>query len=159
MAAAHHREAVGMVKIRAARQQRDRLLAGIDQVIVFLALGGRRAHAQDAVFAVQDDFTAGGQVIGDQRGLTDAEIDDGAVEDVLRDARCELVFGAALIVAHGHAAFLKPPASVATRSILTIRLTKMPGVTMVSGSISPSSAISCTVAMVRSAAMAITGPK
>src|SRR5437899_350638 len=159
MAATHHREAVGMVEVRAARQQGDRLLAGIDQVVVFLAFGGRGAHAEDPVLAVQDDFAADGKVIGNERGLADAEIDDGAVEDVLRDALCELVLGAALVVAHGHAAFLKPPACVATRSILTILLTKMPGVTMDSGSISPSSAISCTVAMVRSAAMAITGPK
>ena len=46
------------------------------------------------------------------------------------------------------AAFLKPPACVATRPIFTMRLTKMPGVTMASGSMLPSSAISCTVATV-----------
>ena len=43
---------------------------------------------------------------------------------------------------------MKPPASVATRSILTILLTKMPGVTTLSGSSAPSSTTSCTVATV-----------
>ena len=48
---------------------------------------------------------------------------------------------------------------MAVRAIFTILLTKMPGVTMASGSSVPSSAISCTLATVFFAAMAITGPK
>ena len=147
-----------MVEEGAAGQQRHRLLAGVDQVVVLLAGLGRGAHAEDAVLAVQDDLAAGRQVVGDQRGLADAEVDDGAVEDVLRHAGGQLVLGATG-VAHGHASFLKPPACVATRSMRTTLCTKMPGVTMVSGSMVPSSAMSCTVAMVFFAAMAITGPK
>ncbi len=54
---------------------------------------------------------------------------------------------------------LKPPALVATRSIRTIRWTKMPGVTTASGSSSPRATILCTVAIVVFAAIAITGPK
>src|SRR5690606_5476143 len=61
MAAAHHGEAVGVMKEAAARQQGDGLLAGVDQVVVFFALGGGGAHADDAVFAVQDDFAVGRQ--------------------------------------------------------------------------------------------------
>ena len=50
MAAAHHGEAVGVVEIRATGQQRHGLLASVDQVVVFVACGGR-AHAQNAVLA------------------------------------------------------------------------------------------------------------
>ena len=44
-------------------------------------------------------------------------------------------------------------------STRTIRCTKMPGVTMASGSSAPSSTISLTSAIVILAAIAITGPK
>src|SRR5690606_20719058 len=91
VAAAHHGEGIGVVEERAAGQLGDRLLAGVDQVIVFLALGGRRTHAQHAVLGVQDDFAAGRQVVGHQRGQADAQVDVGALGDVLRDAGGDLV--------------------------------------------------------------------
>jgi hypothetical protein len=69
VAAAHHREAVGVVEERAARQQRHRLLAGVDQVVVFLAGLGRGAHAQDAVLALQDDLAAGGRWLATSVGM------------------------------------------------------------------------------------------
>jgi hypothetical protein len=81
-------------KNAAAGQQRHGLLAGVDEVVVFLALGGRGAHAQDAVLALQDDLDAGRQVVGHQRGHADAEVDVGAVEHVARDALGQLVLGA-----------------------------------------------------------------
>ena len=40
VAAAHHGEAVGVVKVGATGQQRDRLLAGVDEVVVFLPSAG-----------------------------------------------------------------------------------------------------------------------
>ena len=158
VAAAHHGKAVGVVKVSAACQHGHRLLAGVDQVIVFMPGSWCRAHAQNAVFAVQYHFNAGRQVVGHQRGHADAQVDIGAVVNVLRHALGELLF-AAFLIAHAHAAFLKPPASVATRSILTILLTNMPGVTTLSGSSAPSSTTSCTVATVKLAAVAMTGPK
>ena len=62
-------------------------------------------------------------------------------------------------VGHAQAAFLNPPACVAWRSTCTTWLTKMAGVTMVSGSSAPSATTSCTLAMVRWQAMAMLGPK
>ena len=87
VAAAHHREAVGVVEERAAGQERHRLLAGVDEVEVLVAFLRRRAHADDAVLAVQDDLAPGRQVIRDQRRQADAEVDDRAVGDVARDPR------------------------------------------------------------------------
>ncbi|KWT84920.1 hypothetical protein APY03_4059 [Variovorax sp. WDL1] len=52
-----------------------------------------------------------------------------------------MIFRASL-VCHQAVAFLKPPAFVATRGTFTILLTWMPGVTMASGSSSPSSLVS-----------------
>src|ERR1017187_5519864 len=102
-------------------------------------------------------------MIGDQRRQADAEVDDGPVGNIPCHQRRHL--GAAPF-ARVHAApltavgaALKPPALVATRATLTMRCTKMPGVTTASGSSSPSATIWCTVAIVVFAAIAITGPK
>ena len=92
MAAAHHGEAVGVVEIRATGQQRHGLLAGVDQVVVFVACGGRRAHAQNAVLALQDDFAPFRDVVGHQGGLADAQVHVGTVVDVLRHAAGQFVF-------------------------------------------------------------------
>src|SRR5690606_11769822 len=125
----------------------DRLLAGVDQVIVFLALGGRRTHAQHAVLGVQDDFAAGRQVVGHQRGQADAQVDVGALGDVLRDAGGDLV----AVQFAAHCCSLAAGAA----SICTTRLTKMPGVTTVSGSSWPSSTTSRTCATATRAALAM----
>mgnify|MGYP000941351450 CR=1 FL=1 len=93
VAAAHHRERVGVVEERAAGQFGDGLLAGVDQVVVFLALGRRGAHAQHAVLGVQDDFAVGRQVVGHQRRQADAEVDVPAVLELARGARGHLVAG------------------------------------------------------------------
>src|SRR5690606_7583580 len=138
------------VKERAAGLLGNGLLAGVDQVVVFLPLGRRRAHAQHAVFGMQNDFTLGGQVVGHQRGQADAQVDIGALGDVLRDAGGDLVAGQFA----AHCCSL-----AAGASICTTRLTKMPGVTMFSGSSSPSSTISRTCATATRAALAMMGPK
>ena len=156
--AAHHGKAVGVVKVGAAGQDGDRLFTGVDQVKVFLARARGRPHAKQAVFTVQQHFFFHWNVVGHQSGHANSQIDHMAFVNVLRHAGGQLVFGATL-VAHVQAAFLKPPASVAVRAILTILLTKIAGVTMASGSKSPSSTISCTLAMVCLQAMAMVGPK
>ncbi len=69
---AHHGEAVSMVKISTALQQCHRLFARIDQVVIFLASGRRRAHAQNAVLAVQQNFQMRRHVIGHQGRLSNA---------------------------------------------------------------------------------------
>lgn len=103
VAAAHHRKAVGMVEIGAPLEQGHRLLAGIDQVEVLVTLAGGRAHAEDAVLALQDHLYPFGQVVGDLRRHAYAEVHVGAVMDVARHAGGELVF-AAFLVSH-----VRPP--------------------------------------------------
>ncbi|MCY1377511.1 hypothetical protein D9M69_650880 [compost metagenome] len=72
VAATHHRERVRVVEVGATRLDRHGLLAGVDQVAVFFARGGRWAHAQQAVLAVQQDFLVCGQVVADKRRQADA---------------------------------------------------------------------------------------
>src|SRR5690606_17082467 len=100
MTATHHGEAVGVMKVSAARQQRDGLLAGIDQVVVFLALCRGRAHAEYAVLALQHDFAVGGEIVGNGRRHSDAEIDVGAVVNVLSDALCKFLLGSGFVRSH-----------------------------------------------------------
>src|SRR5690606_6237522 len=142
--AAHHREGIGVVEIRAAGQQRHRLLAGVDQVRVLLPGLGRGAHAEQAVLALEEHFLVGRQVVGDAGRQADAEVHVGALWDVPGDP-----FGHLFAAQSAHAA---PPVS-------TTRCTKIPGVTTASGSSSPSGTTSLTWAMVHLAAIAISGPK
>ena len=86
-----------MMKKRAALEQRDRLLAGVDEVVVFVAFSGRWPHAQNTVLAVQQHLQAGADVVGHQRRHADAEIDDVALMNVLRHACGKLVFAAFLV--------------------------------------------------------------
>ena len=108
------------------------VIACVDEVIVFAARSGRRAHTQDAVLALQDDFAARGNVVGHQGRLADAQVDIGAVVDVLRHPFGQLFFTTFLIATHAcsfcargqfHADFFMPPAWVATRAIFTTWLT------------------------------------
>src|SRR5712664_175083 len=108
------------------------------------------------------------QMVADQRRHADAEVDVRALGDVERDALRDLVAGE-FRVAHRPVAVALPeiprvtlPAEVQLRSLrgtLTTRVTKIPGVTMHSGSSAPSSTISYTWAMVHFAALAMVGPK
>ncbi len=100
MAAADHAERVGVMEVGAAGEERHRLLAGVDQVFVLLARGRARADAEHAVLAVQDDLAALGQVVGDERRQPDAEVHVGALGNVARHARGDL-----LAVDFLHAAF------------------------------------------------------
>ena len=129
-----------MVEEGAARQQRDGLLARVDQVGILLARSRRWAHAEDPVLAVEEDLAIARQVVGDQCGHADAEIDVRPLRNVARHPGRELLAGQAL-----HAT--------------TTRWTKIPGVTTASGSSAPTSTTSSTWATVQAAAVAITGPK
>ena len=104
MPATHHGKAVGMVKVRAASQQRHRLFACVDEVIVFVARCGCGPHAEDAVFTVQQHLPVGWDVVGYQCRHTNAQVDDRALGDVLCHARGQLVFGA-FLVAHASTFF------------------------------------------------------
>src|SRR6266536_4178534 len=145
MAAAHHAEGIGAGEIAGRRQFGDRLLAGVDEVGVFLALIRERPHAEHAVLALQADVDAGRDVVGDQRRNADAEIDVVAVAQFLGGARRHLFAGpghqiSTPVAAAGAASRLRVlrnsmrlwpvPTSI-------MRLTKMPGVWMWSGLSSP----------------------
>ncbi len=59
VAAADHAERERRVEKRRAGQHRHRLLAGIDQIGILLALVRIRTHAEDAVLALQRDGNVG----------------------------------------------------------------------------------------------------
>src|SRR5712691_789006 len=140
MAAAHHRERIGVVEVRAARQQGHGLLPGVDQIRVLPPRCGCRTHSQDPVLAVQENLAVLRQMVGDQCRHADAQIDVRALGDVVRDALRDLLareFG----VAHAACSALSICA-LGLRGTFTTRVTKIPGVTMHSGSSAPSSTTS-----------------
>src|SRR5688500_15559490 len=141
VAAADHAERVGVVEVRPAGEQRDRLLAGVHQIFVFLARRRLWPDPEDPVLAMQDDLAALGQLVGHHRRQTDAEVDVRTFGNVARNTRRHL-----LAVELFHQCF-------------TTRLTKIPGVTMCSGSSSPSSTVSRTCTTEIFAAAAMIGPK
>src|SRR4029078_8389920 len=163
----HHAEGFGRGEIAGRRQFRDRLLAGVDEIGVHLVLLGKRAHAEHGGLALRADVDAVGDVVRDQRRDADAEIDVIAVAQLLGGTRGHLFtgpgHGALLLKGCYHAAgrgrvlrnsirFLPMPTSI-------MRLTKMPGVWMWSGSISPADTRCSTSAIVTFAAVAIIGLK
>ena len=66
-------------------------LPGVGQVGVLLARLRRGAHVEHAVLGVQHHPRSGLEVVGDHRGLADAEVDVGARRDVAGDQRGHLV--------------------------------------------------------------------
>src|SRR6185312_1065753 len=146
MAAADHQEGIVVVEEGAAGHQRGQALAGIDQVLVLLAGLRRRPHAEDAVLAMEHDLAVGGDEIRHHGGEADAEIDISAVGNVLRGAPRHLATGQRL-----HGSLLS--------HTTTTRSTKMPGVTMHSGSSAPKSTTSRTWTAVMAPAIAMTGLK
>src|SRR5580704_1996385 len=145
MTAADHQESVGMMKERAAGDQRGQSLARIDEVRIDLVRCRLRPHAEQAVLAVEHDLAAGRDVVGHHGRQPDAEVDVPAVVDVLGGAPSHLRTGK-----RGH---LRPPQTI------TRRWTNIPGVCTDSGSMSPSSTSSLAWTTVSSAAIAITGLK
>src|SRR5699024_4865754 len=89
-------------------------------------------------------FLVGGQVVGHAGGQADAQVHVGALGNIPGHP-----FGHLFSAQSAHAA---PP-------VATTRCTKMPGVTMCSGSSAPSSTTSETWAIVVAAAVAMIGPK
>src|ERR1035437_3234165 len=115
-----------MMKESAAWEQRYRLLAGIEEIRVDIPGCRRRPHAQNAVFAVQENFAIFGKMISHQRGQPDSKVDIGAIVNIARKALRQFL-PTAFGVAH-----LRPPATAVagTRGTFTTRATNIPGVTM-----------------------------
>src|SRR6185436_833935 len=80
-------------EIAGGRQFGDGLLAGVDQVGVFLALVREGTEAEHAVLALQLHAHAFGNVVRNQRRDADAEIDIEAVAQLLRRAFRHLLTG------------------------------------------------------------------
>src|SRR5690606_35393715 len=83
MAATDHRKAVRMVEESRARYLRNRLLARIDEVEIFLALGRRLTEAENAVLAVIDHGTAFRHELRRHLRNADAEVHIGTIFNVL----------------------------------------------------------------------------
>src|SRR5699024_9838673 len=73
--AAHDRERVGLVEERCTRGFGHRDFAGVNQIHVNFGFLGSPTHTQHAIFGVQGNNVFGGQVVGYQSWLSDAEID------------------------------------------------------------------------------------
>src|SRR6202040_309333 len=126
------------------------------QVWVNLLFGRIRAHPQDAVLAVQEQFHVVGHVVGHQCRQPDAEIDVVAVAQLGCGAGSDLIAGPA----HGRTVLFSTRLSVACSSVnATTRCTNTPGVWMSSGCSSPGSTSSSTSAMVMRPHVAATGLK
>ena len=75
-----------MVEVGTARQERDELFAGIDQILILIRLARCRAHADHAILAMQNNFALAADMVGHHGRHADAEIDVGAIRQVMRDA-------------------------------------------------------------------------
>src|SRR3954467_6321229 len=162
VAAADHGEAVRVMKIGGARQCRHVPFARIDQLGIAFAGTGRGAHTEHAIFCVVDQRAARRHELGDQLRNANAQIHIRAVENVLRQALRHLLARSTdhWRLRHGYDA----PASTSSDSwaglaMATTRSTKMPGVTIDSGSSLPASTTSATWTIVTVPAIAIGGPK
>src|SRR4051794_7981727 len=174
--AADHPERQRGVEEAGTGQDRDRLLARVDQVGVLVALEGVGTDAEGAVLAVQHDVHALGHVVRHQGRHTDPEIDVLAVLQLEGHAGGELVAGechqadAPSMVASSPAAAGADSFSARGRGVrfsiflpsvptTTTRCTKTPGRCTSSGRISPGSTSSSTSAMVILPAMPASGLK
>src|SRR4029077_3645554 len=100
VAAANHAEGICARKIAAARKLGDGFFSGVDEIRIDFGFEGIGANAEHAVFRLQHDFNAFGNVVRDERRHADAEIDVEAVAQFLRDAACNAF--AFLVVGEWH---------------------------------------------------------
>src|ERR1700719_2827957 len=114
MSAADHGEAVGRREIAGGRYLGDRLLARVDEIRGFLAFVRERTEAEHAVLALQLHAHARGDIVRDERGDADAEIDVETVTQLLGGA-----FGH-LIACPSHQTSSPVPAGAAVR-LRTVR--------------------------------------
>ena len=97
VAAANHGERIGGGKIGAAGKFSDGFFSGVDEIGIDFGFEWIGADAEHTVFRLQDDVHTFRDVVGDERGHADAEIDIVAVAefecDAAGDAFAFLVFG------------------------------------------------------------------
>src|SRR5215207_6624363 len=109
MSAADHGEAVGRREIARSRNFGDRLLAGIDEIRIFFALVGEWPEAQHAILTLQLHAYSWRNVIGNQRGNADAEVDIDTIAQLLGGAVGHL------LACPGHQTSSPVPAGAAVR--------------------------------------------
>ncbi|MCY1240003.1 hypothetical protein D9M72_528310 [compost metagenome] len=180
VAAADHAEGGRGVEDAAAGEDRDGLLAGVDEVGVFLSLVGEGAHAEQAVLALQDHADAIGQVVGHQRGDANAEVDVVAVVQFFGRDRSHFIPGPShddspeesrggaqagtdtaseVTAASARGRTVRCSMSLTLPLARTRRWTNTPGVMMWFGSSWPGSTITSASATVMAPAVATTGLK
>ena len=113
MTAAHHREAVGMMKEGGARFQRDRLFPRIDQIPIFFARWRCFAKTQNAIFSMIDHMAPIGLKSGNHFRKADTKINIRAVLQILCSTPCDLGISQFDFcdINHGYAAFTRFKAS------------------------------------------------
>jgi hypothetical protein len=79
LAAADHAEGGGAVEERRPLAQGDGLLPGVDEVRVLLALDRVGTDPEDPVLGLEHQLHVVVDVVRDQRGQPDAQVDVGAV--------------------------------------------------------------------------------
>ncbi len=97
VASANHGERIGGRKIGATGEFSDGFLAGVDEIRIDFRVQRIRPDAEHAVFRLENDVHAFGNVVGHKRGHANAEIDVVAVAefkgDAAGDAFAFLLFG------------------------------------------------------------------
>jgi hypothetical protein len=120
------------------------LLPGIDDVGIDLMVRGRGAHAEQAVFGMDENVVIGRDEARHQRGYADAKVHELARSNVPRRARGDPFSRQSC---HNGA------------PVLINRSTKMQGVTISVGDSTPTSTIVLTSTTVSAAAVAMAGAK
>src|SRR6185312_4087935 len=103
-------EAGGGVEEGCALAQGDRLLAGVDEVGVLLAVDRVGPHAEDAVLGLQHELDVVRHEAGHERRQADAEVDVVAVGQLGGGAGSHLLPGQG----HAQASLLSTPAAAGT---------------------------------------------
>jgi len=89
--AADHRERLSGVEERRAGDRGDRLLAGVDEIGILVALDGKRPDPEQAVLALEHDVHAGWDEVRHQGRHPDPEVDVEAISELGSDSAGHLI--------------------------------------------------------------------
>ena len=103
--AADHTEGVGGAEGDSAGLCGDEAAAGVDEVRVFLAFGGRGTHTQHTVLGLQNHVHVTGQIVRHHRRQADTQVHNIAVFQFLGDSFCNGFSDLSFI--HSHLYFKK----------------------------------------------------
>jgi hypothetical protein len=86
LAGADHAKAFGGIEKGGAGDRGDGLLTGVDEIGIHFALGRVRSDPEESVFALEDNGHACRNIVGDEGGDADAEVDIHAVAEFAGNA-------------------------------------------------------------------------